>query len=116
MDRQNFYHWGSRREIMEIIRRRNKSPETRRLIEQRNELARPGTLRPRYDHYSQRTVFAPSRPNKGSREENAEIDPEIMRRANRLGGGYQPIKEEQEEPEEIREESDLEIETAERRR
>ena len=64
MDRENFYHWGATREIMEIIRRRNNSPETRRLVEQRNGLSRPGTLRRRYDHYTQRTVFAPTRPNK----------------------------------------------------
>ena len=55
----------------------------------------------------------PSRPNKRSREEIAEIDAEIMRRANRLGGGYQPLIEEQDEPEEIREEGELEIENAE---
>ena len=35
MDRENFYHWGATREIMEIIRRRNNSPETRRLVEQK---------------------------------------------------------------------------------
>ena len=29
MDLENFYHWGATREIMEIIRRRNNSPETR---------------------------------------------------------------------------------------
>ena len=98
---------------MEIIRRRNYSPETCRLVEQRNQLSRPGTLRRRYDQYTQRTVFAPSRPNKRSREEIAEIDAELMRRANRLGGGYQPITEEQDEPEELREEGELEIENAE---
>ena len=76
---------------MGIIRRRNNSPETRRMIEQRNALSRPETLRRRYDHQTQRIVFAPSRPNKRSREEIAEIDAEIMKRANRLGGGYQPI-------------------------
>ena len=104
MDRENFYHWGATREIMNIIRRRNNSPETKRLIEQRNALSRPGTLRRRYDHQTQRTVFAPSRPNKRSREEIAEIDAEIMRRANRLGGGYQP---KQEEPEENTEEGEI---------
>ena len=113
MDRENFNHWGATREIMEIIRRRNDSPETRRLVEQRNGLSRPGTLRRRYDHYTQRTVFAPTRPNKRSREEIAEIDAEIMRRANRLGVGYRPIAEEEEEPEEIREEGELEFENAE---
>ena len=54
MDRENFYHWGATREIMEIIRRRNNSPETRRLVDQRSALSRPGTLRRRYDHQSQR--------------------------------------------------------------
>ena len=113
VDWENFYHWGATREIMEIIRRRNNSLETRRLVEQRNQLSRPGTLRRRYDQYTQRTVFAPSRPNKRSREEIAEIDAEIMRRANRLGGGYQPITEEQDEPEDLREEGELEIENTE---
>ena len=62
MDRDNFYHWGATREIMEIIRKRNKSPETRRLVELRNNLSRPGTLRRRYDPHTQRTIFAPTRP------------------------------------------------------
>ena len=114
MDCENFYYWGATREIMEIIRRRNNSPETRLLVEQRNQLSRPGTLRRRYTHqYTQRTVFAQSRPNKRSIEEIAEIDAEIMRRANRLEGGYQPMTEEQDEPEELREEGELEIENAE---
>ena len=104
MDRENVYHWEATREIMDIIRRRNNSPETRRLIEQRNALSRPGTLRRRYDHQTQRTVFAPFHTNKRSREEIAEIDAEIMRRANRLGGGYQPIPE---EPEENTEEGEI---------
>ena len=82
-------HWGARKiiypKIMDNIRRRNNNPETRRLMEQRNALSRPGTLRCRYDHQTQRTVFAPPRPNKRSREEIAEIDAELIRRANRLG-------------------------------
>ena len=74
MDNKNIYHWGATREILEIIRRRNNSTETRRLVEQRNSLSRPGTLRRRYDHQSQRTSFAPSRSNKRSRKEGAEVD------------------------------------------
>ena len=54
-------------------------------------------MRPRYDHQSQRTIFAPSRMNKRSRKKITEIEAELMRRANRLGGGYQPIQEEPEE-------------------
>ena len=58
-----------------------------------------------------RTIFVPTRPNKRSREEIAEIDAELLRRANRLGGGYHPINFEEEETEEMREEG--EVETAE---
>ena len=100
-DRGNFYHWGATRELMEIFRRRNNSPETRRMVEQRNALTQPSTFRRRFDHQTQLTVYASSRPNKRSIEEIAEIDAELSRTANRLGGGYQPIIEEQEEqPEE----------------
>ena len=63
MNRENLYHWGATREIMAIIIRRNKSPETRRLVERRKALARPGTMRRRYDPQSQRMIFTPSRPN-----------------------------------------------------
>ena len=63
-------------------------------MEQRNALFRPGTLRCRYDHQSQSTIFAPSRQNKRSWEELDEIVAELMRRAIRKGGGYQPIQEE----------------------
>ena len=60
-----------------------------------------------------RTFENKNRPNKMRREEIAEIDAEILRRTNRQGGGYQPLIEEQDEPEEIREEGELEIENAE---
>ena len=85
MDRDNFYHWGAAREIMDIIRKRNKSLERHRLVELRNALSKPGTLRRRYDPHTQRTIFAPTRPNKRSREEIAEIDAELLQRTHRLG-------------------------------
>ena len=83
---------------MEAIRRKNKSPETRRLVELRNNLSRPGTLR-RNDPHIQRTIFAPIRPTKRSREEIAEIDADLLQRTNRLGGGYQQLAEGIEDPE-----------------
>ena len=92
----NFYHWGATREIMDIIQGKNKSPETRRLVELRNALSKRGTLRRKYDPLTQRTIFAPSCPNKRSREEIVEIDAELLQRRNRLGGGYQPLTEENE--------------------
>ena len=109
MDRDNFYHWGATREIMEIIRRRNKSPETRRLVDLRNNLSKPGTLRRRYDPHTQRTIFAPTRPNKRSREEIAEIDAELIQRTNRFRGGYHSLTEETGEPQNT-EESEIEPE------
>ena len=47
----------------------------------------------RYDNQSQRTILAPSRSNKRSREKIPKIDEKLMRRANKLGGGYHPIQE-----------------------
>ena len=46
-------------------------------------------------------IWVPSRPNKRSREEIAEIDGELIQRANRLGGGYQPMQVEEQIPNEI---------------
>ena len=100
MDR-DYFHWGATAEIMQSIQRREKSPETRRLVERRLEIARPGTMRRRYDQNAQRTIFVPSRPNKRSREENAQIDGQLIQRANRLGGGYQPLQTIREEQEQI---------------
>ena len=50
---------------------------------------------------AQRQIWVPSRPNKRSREEIAEIGGELLTRANRFGRGYQPLEEkvgEQQEP------------------
>ena len=110
MNRENLYHWGATREIMDIIRKRNKSPETRRLLERREDLAKPGTMRRRYDTQSQRMIFTPSRPNKRSREEIAEIDAELTQRAHRIGGGYRPLQPEEEEEPEAPEEGELQTE------
>ena len=86
---------------METIRRRRKNPETLRLVERRLEMSRPGTMRRKFDMNAQRQIWVPSRPNKRSREEIAKIDGELLTRANRFGGGYQPLEEqvgEQQEP------------------
>ena len=105
MSRETLYHWGATREIMEVIRGKSKSWERRVLVERRETLARSVTMRNNYDPLSQRTTFAPSRPDKRSQKEIAEIDVELTHRANRLGGDYQPIEiikeeEEMEAPEE----------------
>ena len=76
MDRDCF-HWGATAEIMKIIGKRRKSPETLRLVERRLEISRPGTMRRTFDMNAQRQIWVPSRPNKRSREEIAEIDGEL---------------------------------------
>ena len=106
MDR-DYFHWGATAEIMQIIQRSEKSPETRRLVERRLEIARPGTMRRRYDQNAQRTIWVPSRPNKRSREEIADIDGQLIQRANRLGGGYRPLQEIVEEPDQSQMEEQL---------
>ena len=109
---RDYFHWGATAEIMEIIRRRRKSPETLRLVERRLEISRPGRMRRKFDMYAQRQIWVPSRPNKRSRQEIAEIDGELLTRANRsnrFGGGR--IKEEQEVPQpEMAEETEQESE------
>ena len=54
-------------------------------------------MRRRYDPHTQRAIIAPNRPNQRSREEIAEIDAELLQRANRLGASYQSIADETEE-------------------
>ena len=99
MDR-DYFHWGATAEIMEIIRKRRKNPETLRLVERFLEISRPGTMRRNFDMNAQRQIWVPSRPNKRSREEIAEIDGGLLSRANRFGGGYRPLEEKGEEEEE----------------
>ena len=50
-------------------------------------------MRRKLDLNAQRQIWIPSRPNKRSREEIAKIDGELPNRANRIGGGHQPMDE-----------------------
>ena len=100
MDRERF-HWGATTESMEKIRRKGESPETLRLVERRLETSRPGTIRRKIVMSAQRQIWIPSMPKKRSREENAEIDGELLSRANRFSGRYQPLEERREEEQEI---------------
>ena len=101
---KNEMNWGATAEVNEIIRRQRKSPKTLRLVERRLEISGPGTMRRKFDMNAQRQIWVPSRPNKRSREEIAEIGGELLTRANRFGGGYQPLEEkvgEQQEPQQL---------------
>ena len=107
MDR-DYFQWGATAEIMAIIRRRRKSPETLRVVERWLEISRPGTMRRKFDMNAQRQMWVPSRPNKRSHEEIAEIDGELLTRATRFGAGYQPLEERVEEEQEPQQPENIE--------
>ena len=48
-------------------------------------------MRQKFVMNAQRHIRVPSRPNKRSKEEIVEIDGELLSRANRFGGRYQPL-------------------------
>ena len=50
----DYFHRGATTEIMEIIRRRKKNPESLRMVERRLEITRPGTMRRKFDMNAQR--------------------------------------------------------------
>ena len=106
MNQENF-HWGATTEIMETIRRREKSLGTRRLVDRRVKIGRPGMMRRRYGQNAQRKVWVPSRPNKRSREEITGIDGVLIQRAKQIGVGYQPIQELENNPNQMQMEEQL---------
>ena len=55
MDR-DYFHWSATADIMEIIRRQRKSPETLRLVERRLEISLPGTMRQKFDMNAQKQI------------------------------------------------------------
>ena len=100
MDREHF-HWGAITEIMEITQRREKSPETRRFVERRLEIARPGMTRSRYDQNAQRTIWVPSRPKKKKQRRNRRKRRRAHTTHKQIGEGYRPIQEAENEPEQF---------------
>ena len=56
------YNWVADNEIMTIMNRREKSPETEELATRRKELARPGAIRPQCNRNLGRDIYIPRRP------------------------------------------------------
>ena len=90
IDGQLRYHWGADDEIMTIINRREKSPETTELVGRRIELARPGAMRPQWNENLHREIYLPRRPEEIERRENKRIDLQLKRkeRDTHIGRGY----------------------------
>ena len=62
---------------MEITNKREKSPDILRLIEKRKVFTKTGNIRLEFDSSLNRKLWAPRRPDKGGRENVAEIDLEL---------------------------------------
>ena len=90
VDGQLRYHWGADQEIMTIINKRDKSPETSELVTRRKELAKPGAMRPHWNKNLGREIYVPRRPKENERREIKRIDFRLKRneRESQIGGGY----------------------------
>ena len=84
------YHWGADQEIMTIINKRDKSPETSELVARRIELAKPGAMRPHWNKNLGREIYVPRGPEENERREIKRIDIKLKRkeRESHIGGSY----------------------------
>ena len=90
IDGQLRYHWGADDEFMNIINKREKSPETTELVRRRIELVRPGAMRPQWNRNLGREIYLPRKPEEDERRKIKRIDLQLKRRERefRIGGGY----------------------------
>ena len=85
------YHWGADKKTMDVISKKDKSPETVLLIEKRQEITKHGDLRFKFNTDLNRKVWVPRRSGRGGRDEMAAIDLELLSKnneRNRWGGAY----------------------------
>ena len=89
-DGQLRHHWGADDDIVAIINKRDKSPETAELVRRRKQLARPGVMRPYWNKNLRREIYIPRRPEEDERREIKRIDIQLRRkiRESHNGGGY----------------------------
>ena len=87
----DYLHWDANKEVMENIKKREKSPETLQLIGKRKEIFKPGNIGFKVDSRLNRKIWVPRWPEKWGRDEVAAIDLELHFRneeKNRWVGGY----------------------------
>ena len=70
---QSRYHWGADVEVMIILNRSEKSPETSKLVTKRIKLARPHAMRPQWNRNLGRKIYIPRRPEEDERKEIKRI-------------------------------------------
>ena len=106
MDSENFYHWGPPERSWMTLEEKTLAPK-------QGDWCNNGTRYPGREHWdagkttnhNEQSLHHPDTTNAVI----VEIDAELIRRANRIGSGYQLIEseDEQEEPEGIREEGEI---------
>ena len=69
-----YHHWRASQKFMDIVYKRDKSPETLRLVEKRQEHSKPGNLHFRFDSNLNRKMWVPRKPDKNGRVEVGAID------------------------------------------
>ena len=74
------YHWGADQEIMPIINRRDKSPESSEWVTRRTELAKPGATRPHWNKNLGREIFVPRQAEENERREIKRIDLQLKQK------------------------------------
>ena len=74
------YHWGADQEIMAIINRRDKSPETSELVTRQIELAKPGAIGPHWNKNLGSEIYVPRRPEERERREIKRIDLQLKKK------------------------------------
>ena len=74
------YHWGADKEIMAIVNKRGKSPETSELVTRQIELAKPGAMRPHWNKNLGREIHVPRRPAENTRCEIKRIDFQLKKK------------------------------------
>ena len=79
MDQNLNYHWGATPEIMQIIKSRDNSPETHRLVRRRIEIVKPGTMRIKRDSNGHEH-WTPRRPDANGRRGVVGIDLRLIDR------------------------------------
>ena len=86
-----YHHRGVNKKTMDIINKRDKSPENFGLIEKQQELTEATNLRFKFDSNLNRKVWVPRRPDKRGRDEMAAVNLESLVRnneRNRSGGEH----------------------------
>ena len=89
-DVQLRHHWGADDDILAIVNKREKSPETVEIVRRSGELARPCAMRPHWNKNLGREIYIPRRPEENKKRGIKRIDFQLRRKIKEfhISGGY----------------------------